>query len=93
MTEEEEQQKIEEEQPVVEEEQPVVEEEPQPQVEEEPVDPNAELIASVDQKLLDAAGRLVVDAPPGEFDDCIHALSGFVSDPKIAQAAKAAYLE
>lgn len=87
MTEEEEQ-KIEE--PPAEEEPPAAEE---PAVEEEPVDTNAELIASVDPKLLDAAGRLVVDAPPGEFDDCIHALSGFVSDPKIAQAAKAAYLE
>lgn len=99
MTEEEEQ-KIEE-QPVEEqveeapvEEAPVdeapVEEEP---VEEEPVNTNEALIASVDPKLLEAAEHLVVNAPPGEFDDCIHALSGFVSDPKIAQAAKAAYLE
>lgn len=93
MTEEEEQ-KIEEQPPAEEEPPAPVEEEPPAPVEEEPaVDPNAELIASVDPKLLDAAGRLVVDAPPGEFDDCIHALSGFVSDPKIAQAAKAAYLE
>ncbi|OHS97042.1 F-actin capping protein alpha subunit [Tritrichomonas foetus] len=80
------------------EEEPAAEEEPTPEQEQEPEpepeeDNNAALIASVDQKLLDAAGRLVIDAPPGEFDDCIHALSQFVSDPNVAQAAKAVYLE
>lgn len=71
-------------------------EEPQ-QINEEPEeparDPAEDLIASVDPKLLQAAGNLVSDAPPGEFDDCIHALQGFVSDPNIALAAKAAFLE
>lgn len=40
-----------------------------------------------DPKLVDAASRLLVNAPPGEFDDCVAALSQFASDQEVVKEA------
>jgi hypothetical protein len=53
--------------------------EPEPEPEPEPV---------VDQALLEAAIRFLVDAPTGEFDDCYAALAQFVADKNIPPIAK-----
>lgn len=41
-----------------------------------------------DPKLVEAATRLLVNAPPGEYDDCVSSLSQFASDPEVVTEAK-----
>jgi capping protein alpha len=55
---------------------------------EEPAAPEPEPEPVVDQQLLEAAIRFLVDAPPGEFDDCYADLTQFVADKNIPPIAK-----
>jgi hypothetical protein len=53
---------------------------------EPPPPPSPEL--HCDRRLLDLAVGFLVEAPPGEFDDCLAALTKFVSDRNIPTAAR-----
>ncbi|KAH0788203.1 F-actin-capping protein subunit alpha [Histomonas meleagridis] len=41
-----------------------------------------------DPKLVEAASRLLVNAPPGEFEDCVNAMNQFVDDKAVVEEAR-----
>lgn len=66
------------------EEQPEEAEAPEPEPEPEP---------AVDPKQLEIAVRILSEAPPGEFDDCVASLKEIVSDANLAEVAKRRAIE
>jgi hypothetical protein len=55
-------------------------------------EPEAEPEVQVDRRLLEVAVGFLSEAPPGEFDDCLAALSKFVRDRNVPIAARRAAL-